>query len=331
MADTVIKKQLPGVNKNGYVLLTGTSNPKLAEAVGKFLDKPVSSPVSFFADGEISVHIPESIFKKSVFIIQPTSPPSEKHILELLFMIDAAKRAGASEIVALVPYFGYSRQDRKSSPRVPISSSVVAGIVEYTGADRIITVDIHSEQQQGFIRKPWDNIYSSYVLIPAIKALKLKNLVVVSPDKGGTARANGYAKMLKASGIAIVYKERDMEVEAKNSSRALDMIGYVKGRDALIVDDMIDTAGTMVAAAKLLKERGARRIYVAAAHGLFSKDALEKITDSPIKKVLITDTIETKRRVSDNRKIKVIPIGALLGEVIRRTYTGETLSTDLLT
>src|SRR5260370_4940604 len=172
-------------------------------------------------------------------MIQPTSIPVNDNIMELIFMIDAAKRASAREIIAVIPYFGYSRQDRKEMPRVPISASAVSSMIDHAGADRIITIDIHAEQSEGFIQKPWDNLYGSYSLLPAIKARNLSNLIVASPDKGGMLRATGYAKLLQAAGIAIVYKERD--VALNNISEALAMIGDVKGQDVLLVDDMIDT------------------------------------------------------------------------------------------
>ncbi|OGH19395.1 MAG: hypothetical protein A3F31_03325 [Candidatus Levybacteria bacterium RIFCSPHIGHO2_12_FULL_38_12] len=313
---------------NDFILLTGRSNPKLAKFIGKILKKEVFEPVTIFSDGEIRVKIAHNLRRRHVFVIQSTCTPVNDNLMELIFMIDAAKRASASEIIAVLPYCGYSRQDRKEMPRVPISSSVVARLIENAGADTIVTVDIHSEQQQGFITGPWDNLYASYSLIPVIKSKRLKHLVVASPDKGGVKRATGYARLLNAEGIAIVYKERDMAVN--NKSEALEIIGNVNGKDVLLVDDMLDTATTLVNAANLIKKRGARRILASTTHGLFTGGALEKISQSAIDEVLITDTIPSKPGVLQNKKITVISVANLLAEAIRRIQTGESMSKDLI-
>ena len=215
-------------NSNGFVLLTGTANLKLAQDVAKILGQNIDETVSVFADGEKRVIIPENLRKRDVFIIQPTCPPVDSSLVELFLIIDAAKRSSASEVTAIIPYFGYSRQDRKDRPRVPISSSIIARLIEYSGADRILTIDIHSEQQPGFVEIPWDNLYSSYSLLPTLKKEFPKNLVIASPDKNGVARATFYAELLDADGIAIVFKERD--VHKKNESKALDMIGEERKR-----------------------------------------------------------------------------------------------------
>jgi ribose-phosphate pyrophosphokinase len=249
--------------------------------------------------------------------------------MELLLMIDAVKRAGPNEINIIIPYFGYSRQDRKNAPRVPISAAMVADLIEHVGTDRVITIDLHSEQQQGFFNGPWDNLYGSYTLLPKIKELVPNNLIVVSPDKGGTARANAYARRLNADGIAIVYKERDTVY--KNESRALGMIGKVSGKNVLLVDDLVDTGGTMSNAAKLLKRKGAKKIYAAVAHGLFSRNGLDNITKSPIEKVIITDTITPKKKVRESSKVEIVSVAPLIAEVIRRTFAGASLSPDLIT
>lgn len=315
-------------NSNDFILLTGRANQKLADAIGKILRMEVSCPISIFFDGEIRVRIKQNLRRRSVFIIQPTSKPVNDHIMELVFMVDAARRASASEIIAVIPYFGYSRQDRKEMPRVAISSSAVASMLVNAGVDRILTVDIHSEQQEGYVQIPWDNLYGSYSLLPIIKNRNLKNLVIASPDKGGMLRATGYAKLLHSEGVAIVYKERD--VKLNNVSNALEMIGIAQDKDVLIVDDMIDTAGTMVHAANFIKEKGARSIRVVATHGLFSGDALQKITDSAIEEVLITDTIDHRKEVLDNPKITIVSVAPLVAEAIRRIKTGESISKDLI-
>jgi len=314
--------------ENGLVLVTGRSNPSLATQIAEYLNKDLHESVTAFADGEIRVIIPPNLRQRHIFIIQSTSQPVNDNLMELILMVDAARRSSAKEITVVVPYFGYSRQDRKEMPHVPISSSVVANILVNAGADRIVTVDIHSEQQQGFVKVPWDNLYGSYSLVPAINKEKLKNVVVAAPDKGGMTRAIGYARRLGASDVALVYKERDINVN--NKSEALDMIGAVKDRDVLLVDDIIDTAGTIVNAANFIKKRGARRIIVAATHGLFSGPALERITKSNIDKVVITDTINQSKHITKHPKIVSVSVSQLLSEAIRRIETGESISKDLI-
>lgn len=310
------------------VLISGRANLDLANEVGKILKKEIFCPITSFADSEIRVKGLPNLRKRPVFIIQPTSSPVNDHIMELILLIDAAKRASASEITAVVPYFGYSRQDRKETPRVPISSSVVASLIEHTGADRIVTVDIHSEQQEGFIQKPWDNLYASYSLLPVITAKHFSRLVVASPDKGGMLRATGYARLLNAEGVAIVYKERD--VKLNNVSHALGMIGDVAGADVLLIDDMIDTAGTIANAADYIMNMGAKSVQAAAAHGLFSGDALDKIAKSALQEVFITNSIMPREDVLQNKKITIVSIAPLLAEAIKRIQSGESISKDLV-
>jgi len=315
-------------NSNSFVLLTGTANLKLAKDIAKYLKKPIHETVSTFADGEKRIVIPENLRKREVFIIQPTNFPVNDNLMELLLMIDAARRASAIEITAVIPYFSYSRQDRKDRPRVPISASLVAGIIEYAGADRIVTIDLHSEQQQGFIKCPWDNLYGSYSLFPVLRKEFSKDLVVASPDKGGVPKATFYATKLKADGIAIVFKQRDVMQE--NVSDTLDMIGHVEGKDVLLVDDMIDTAGTICHAANFIKERGAKSVCAAATHGIFSGPAMQRINDSELEKVYITDTVPLNKEVLKNPKIKVISVAKLLAEAIKCIYTGDSISEKLI-
>ncbi|OGH42934.1 MAG: hypothetical protein A3B53_02050 [Candidatus Levybacteria bacterium RIFCSPLOWO2_01_FULL_42_15] len=311
-----------------FVLMTGRSNVLLAKQIGKLLKKKVHEPVSIFSDGEVRVRIVPNLRRRHVFIIQPTSFPVNDHLMELILMIDAARRASSSEIVAVIPYFGYSRQDRKEMPRVPISSSVVARCLEAVGVDRIMTVDIHSEQQQGFIKGAWDNLYGSYALIPALKKKHLKGIIVGSPDKGGVARATGYAKLLRADGIAIVYKERDVAIN--NSSETLEMVGEVKGRNVILVDDIIDTAGTITGASDFLKRRGAKQVIAAVTHGLFNGTSLERIEKSGIDKVIVTDTTALRDEVRKHPKVEMVSIAPLLAEAIRRVQTGESISSLIL-
>jgi ribose-phosphate pyrophosphokinase len=311
-----------------FVLLSGRANPQLAHAVGKILKVDVTEPISLFSDGEVRVRIQTNLRRRSVFLIQPTSSPVNDHIMELILMADAAKRGSATEVIAVIPYFGYSRQDRKEMSRVPISSSVVASMLINAGVDRIFTLDIHSEQQTGFIQRPWDNLYGSYSLLPIIKKRNLNHLVVASPDEGGMLRATAYARLLQAEGVAIVYKERDTTLN--NSSKALDMIGRVRDKDVLLADDMIDTAGTIAHAANFIKEKGAKSVRVVATHGLFSGNALENIATSAIDEVLVTDSIAHRKEVLNNPKITVVSVAPLLAEAIRRIKTGESISKNLI-
>ncbi len=316
-------------NTNGFVLLTGTANLKLAQDIAKILGKEADETVSIFADGEKRIIIPENLRKRDVFIIQPTCPPVDSNIMEILLIIDAAKRSSASEITAIIPYFGYSRQDRKDRPRVPVSAALVARLIEYAGADRILTIDIHSEQEPGFVSIPWDNLYGSYSLLPELKKhFKQSNLIVASPDKGGVPKATFYAELLNAEGIAIVFKERDLG--KNNESEALDMIGNVSGKDVLLVDDMIDTAGTICNAANLIKERGAKSISAASTHGLFSEPALERISKSFIEKVFITDSVPLSEEIKNNPKFTIISIAKLLAEAIECIYSGTSMSERLI-
>lgn len=313
---------------NGYILLSGSANKELALKVSKKLRTKVHFPCTSFADGEINVQLPVSTRKKDVFIIQPTCCDVNAHIMEIVLMADAARRASANEVILVCPYFGYSRQDRKCNPRVPISASLVASMFEQAGVSRIITLDVHSEQQQGFFKGPWDNLYASYVLLPYIKKMRLKDLVVASPDKGGTVRATAYAKRLGADGLAIVYKERDTAV--KNESQALDMIGEVANKNVLIVDDIIDTAGSITNAAKLILKRGAKSVLAASTHGIFSPPAIQRIADSPLGSVIITDSIPLSDESSRLGKIRVVSVASLLAKAFVSTYTGVSLKGDLI-
>jgi len=320
----MVKTLLKNFDIQNFVLLTGTANEPLAKSIAKKLKTTVTNPVSIFSDGEIRIKILPNLRRRHVFIIQPTCPPVNDHIMELLLMIDAARRGSASEITVIMPYFGYSRQDRKEMARVPISSALVASLIENAGANRILTLDIHSEQEEGFFKNAWDNIYASYSLTPAIKKKKLENIVVASPDKGGVPRATFYQGLLGASDLAIVYKERDLSIN--NKSEALAMLGDVKGKDVVLVDDMIDAGGTIVNAANYLKQKGARRIFACASHGLFSGKAIERISDSAIEKVIVTDSVKHRDEIVKHPKIEIASIAPLLAEAIKRIETGESIS-----
>lgn len=314
---------------NGFVLLTGTANLKLAQDIAGILGKNVDETVTSFADGEKRIIIPENLRKRDVFIIQPTCPPVDSNIMELLLMIDAAKRSSASEITTVIPYFGYSRQDRKDRARVPVSAALVAGIIEYAGANRIVTIDIHSEQEVGFVNIPWDVLYASYTLFPVVKEyFNEENLVIASPDKGGVLKASFYAEYLNAEGIAIVFKERD--VQQRNESKVLDMIGDVKDKNVLLVDDMIDTAGTICEAADIIKQRGAKSVCAAATHGLFSEPAFQRIEKCALDKVFITDTVPIAQKMLESKKIQVISIARLLAKAIGAIYNGDSISEELI-
>lgn len=315
-------------NSNGFVLLTGTANLKLAKEVGVILGKAIHETVTTFADGEKRVIIPENLRRRDVFIIQPTCPPVDSNLMELLLMIDAAKRSSASEVSAIIPYFGYSRQDRKDRPRVPISASLVARLIEFAGADRVVTIDIHSEQEPGFVEIPWDNLYGSYSFLPELKMHFKSDLVVASPDKGGVPKATFYAELLNAKNIAIVFKERS--VAKSNESEALDMIGNVRGKDVLLVDDMIDTAGTICNAANLIKDRGAARVCAASTHGLFSGTALQTIKQSALEQIFITDTVPLREEILKNPNFKIISVAPLLAEAIKCIYNGDSMSDKLI-
>lgn len=312
---------------NNYVLLTGRSNPALAKSVGNLLEKPVLEPVSNFSDMETRVMIPESLRKRDVFIVHPTSPPANEHIMELLLMIDAAKRASSGDITAVIPYFGYARQDRKDGPRVPISSEVVVRMIEAIGARRIITMDLHSDQQMGFFSGPWDNLTAKNVLLEPIKAERIGNLIVSSTDFGGISRAKKFKEGLGADGVATVYKERD--TSKHDQSKAVDLLGDVKGKNVLIVDDVLSTGGSLLHAAEFVERMGARDIYAALTHGLFIGQALERIKDSPIKKLFVTDTTAQRPEVLSNHKVFVATVAPFLAEAIRRIQDGISMSDDM--
>jgi len=304
-------------------IVSGRANQKLAESISKHLKMPLADvELTTFKDGEIKVKYRENIRGVDLFIIQPTNPPAD-NLLELLLLIDAAKRASARRINAVIPYFGYARQDRKDEPRVAISSKLVADLISVAGADRILTMDLHNASIQGFFDIPFDHLYGSVIFVDAIKKLKLKDFVVVAPDIGSTRRARAYAKRLHAD-FALVDKRRRWP----NEVEGMTLIGDVKGRDVILVDDMIDTAGTICGAASLLKDAGANKIVAIGTHPLFSGPAIERLNSSDISKVIVSNTIAIQ-----DHKIKqcgscleVVSAAPLFADAINRINKEESIS-----
>jgi ribose-phosphate pyrophosphokinase len=304
----------------GMRLLTGNANRALAEGIASTLEADLTrSTVSRFADGEIFVRIDENVRGADVFIIQPTSPPAE-NILELLLLVDAARRASAARITCVMPYYGYARQDRKDQPRVAIGAKLVASMIEKAGADRVRGIDFHQHQLQGFFDVPVDHLYAAPVLTAHYRRKKLKDVVVVAPDVGSAKMARGFAKRLDGS-LAIIDKRRP----APNVSEVVNVVGEVEGRDCLIADDMIDTAGTVSEAARALKEMGANDVYVCATHALLSGPAVERLSNAPITEVTVTDTIA----IPPERlfpQLKVLSVSELLAKAIRFTHSDQSVS-----
>ena len=290
-------------------LITGRAHRELAEKISTHLGVPLlAEDIVQFADGEIQTYFNETIRGKHAFIIQPTFSPAE-NIIELLILIDAAKRASAMEIIAVVPYFGYSRQDRKDKPRTSIGAKLMANLLTAAGINRLITMDLHADQIQGFFEIPVDHLYASTIFLPYIKSLEWDNLCVVSPDTGGTKRASTYAKTLDCD-FAIGFKQR----EKANEVAALQIIGNVKDKNVILLDDIMDTGGTICKAAQKIKELGAKKIYAMCTHALLSGNALDKIENSAIDKVIVTDTIPLKR---PSDKIEVLTVSKVIAEVIQ--------------
>lgn len=307
---------------NGMSLFAGNSNPILADRIAGYLSKPLGRlKVSRFSDGEIRVEVHENVRKQEVFVIQSTSNPANDHLVELLLLIDAFRRSSASRITAVIPYFGYSRQDKKVSPRVPISAKLVADILENTGVHRMITMDLHAGQIQGFFNCPVDNLYAAPVVIDDIKTRYQGNLVVVSPDAGGVERARAYAKRLNAS-LAIVDKRRS----APNKAEAMAIIGDVKDKIAIVLDDMVDTAGTLTAAAGVIVDQGAKNVHAYCTHPVLSGSAIERIRESSLSSLVVTDTIPLSAEAKQCGKIETLSIAKLFGKAIMRSYRGDSVS-----
>jgi len=303
-------------------IFTGNANPELAKAICAYVEVPLGkAEVTRFADGEIYVEINENVRGVNCFVVQPTCAPANDNLMELLVMIDALKRASAGSIVAVMPYFGYARQDRKSKPRTPISARLVADLLTAAGVERVLSIDLHAGQIQGFFNIPVDHLYAMPVLLEPLKQRFNQDAVIVSPDAGGVERARAYSKRLGTS-LAIIDKRRP----APNVSEVVNIIGDVKGRDAIIVDDMIDTAGTLCAAAQAVKDKGARAVFAVASHGVLSNPAVERITASPIEELIITDTIPPRPEIRACSKIKVYSVARMCGEAVKRIHHGDSIS-----
>ncbi|MBD1164494.1 ribose-phosphate pyrophosphokinase [Pelagibacterales bacterium SAG-MED13] len=304
-------------------LLTGNSNKVLSKRIAKYLkSKLVNSSIRKFADGEIYVEINENIRGNSIFIIQSVSSPANDNLMELLLCIDALKRSSAKNITAVIPYFGYARQDRKVVPRTSISAKLVSNLITMAGADRIVTVDLHAGQIQGFFDIPVDNLFATPIFGRHVKKnIKSKKIICVAPDVGGTERARALGKLLNV-GLAIVDKRRPKP----GQSQVMNVIGDVKSKTCIIVDDIIDSGGTIVNAAKALKARGAKEVYVYITHGVLSGDAVKKIKNSVIKNLVITDTIDNSEKTKNVKNIEVLPISGLMGEAIKRISNSTSVS-----
>jgi ribose-phosphate pyrophosphokinase len=302
-------------------IFSGNANPELAKEICKHLDMPLSKvEVRRFSDGEIFVEVGENVRGTDVFVIQPTCTPVNDHLMELVIMVDALRRASARRITAVLPYYGYARQDRKVAPRVPITAKVVAEMLMVVGVRRVLAMDLHAGQIQGFFNIPVDHLYAAPVLLEYIQSA-FKNVVMVSPDAGGVERTRAFAKRLK-SDLAIIDKRRDRP----NESKAMNVIGDVKGKTAVLLDDMVDTAGTLCNAAAMLMEAGAAEVHACCSHGVLSGPAIERLEASKIKSLVITNSIPLHGKGKECDKITVLPVAKLLGEAIRRIHNEDSVS-----
>jgi ribose-phosphate pyrophosphokinase len=304
-------------------IFSGNSNLALSERICSSLGLPLGkAKVRTFSDGEIMVEIGENVRGRDVYIVQSTCHPTNTNLMELLIMMDALRRASAATITAVIPYYGYARQDRKVAPRTPISSKLVADLITTAGADRVVTIDLHAGQIQGFFNIPVDNLYAAPVILEHLrKRFTDGSPVMVSPDAGGTERARAFAKRLGCS-LAVIDKRRT----GPNVAEVMHLIGDVQGKEAIILDDMIDTAGTLAQAARALKEHGAKTIYACATHGVLSGPAIERINESEIEAVIVTDTIPLGEKAERTTKVKVLSVAELLAEAIRRIHEDESVS-----
>ncbi len=303
-------------------LFSGNSNPILAEAVVRHLDTQLGKvDVGTFNDGEVNVEIHENVRGMDCFVIQSTSSPANNHLMELLIMIDALRRSSAKRITAVIPYYGYARQDRKVRPRVPISAKLVADLIGAPGTDRLLCIDLHAGQIQGFFNIPVDNIFATPVMLEEIRRRYQGPLTIISPDAGGVERSRAYAKRLDAN-LAIIDKRR----ESPNVAEVMNIVGEVKGQTCVIVDDMVDTAGTLTESARALDREGANAVYAVITHPVLSGPAIKRIAESPLKELVVTDTIPLQPDAQDCSKLHVVTIAPLLGEAIRRINNEESVS-----
>jgi len=310
-------------NNGAIRLVAGNSNPALADGIGAYIGTPLTKAVvRRFADMEIFVEIQENVRGADVFVIQSTSFPANDHLMELLIIIDALRRASARRITAVLPYFGYARQDRKPGPRTPISAKLVANLITHAGADRVLTLDLHAGQIQGFFDIPTDNLFAAPVMVRDIKQrFELENLIVVSPDVGGVVRARGLAKRINAP-LAIIDKRR----ERPGESEVANVIGEVDGGTCILVDDIVDSGGTLLNAADALLEKGAKAVYAYISHGVLSGGAVARVNNSNLKELVITDSIQPTEAVNASPNIRVLSIATLIGEAISRTAAEESVS-----
>ena len=322
-AQKFVEKPLPmeGLRTlRGLRIFSGNANRPLAEGICRYLGVPLGKThVGRFADGEINVQIEENVRGADCYVIQPTCRPTNENLMELLIMIDALRRASAGRITAVIPYFGYARADRKTAPRVPISAKLVANLIVTAGAQRVITMDLHAAQIQGFFDIPVDHLYAAPILLDYVKKKSLKNLVIVSPDVGGTERARAFAKRLNAQ-LVIIDKRRPRPNEAS----VYNIIGDVNGKTCFILDDMVDTGGTLVKVAEKIREKGALKVYAACVHGVLSGVAHDLIAQSSLDEMILTDSIPVHALAG--RKLTVLTIAPLLGEAIARNHQGKSIS-----
>lgn len=307
---------------NELKIFTGNSNRPLAEEICQYLGIPLgTATVSTFSDGEILVSVEENVRGMDVFVIQSGSDPVNRNIMELLILVDALKRSSARRITAVVPYYGYARQDRKEQPRVPVTAKLIADLITTAGANKVVCMDLHAGQIQGFFNIPVDNLYATPVILDYLQKKKLKDLVVVSPDAGGVQRARAFAKRLNA-GLAIIDKRR----EGPNQAKIMNIIGEVEGHDVLLLDDMIDTAGTIVQGALACAEEKAGRILAGCSHAVLSGPAIKRLNESKLDEIIVTNTIPINGKERLCNKIKVLSVAPLLGEAIRRIHNEESVS-----
>ncbi|MFH1138571.1 MAG: ribose-phosphate pyrophosphokinase [Pseudomonadota bacterium] len=308
--------------RDDIIIISGNSNPTLTKEICEYLGLPLGlTKVRRFSDGEVFVELGENVRGRDVFVIQSTCHPVNDNLMELLLLIDALKRASARRITAVIPYYGYARQDRKVAPRVPISAKLVADLITVAGTGRLLCIDLHAGQIQGFFDIPVDHLFAAPVLLNHFREKNLENLVIVSPDAGGVERARAYAKRLNAA-IAIVDKRR----EEANVAKAMNVIGEVTGKTAIIVDDMVDTAGTLTQAADAILKKGAKEVLACATHAVLSGPALDRIESSSLKSMIVTNTIPLTDRAKSCKKIMTMSVSGLLGEAIRRIHQEDSVS-----
>ena len=305
-------------------LFTGNANPALAHDIARHLQQPVGrASVGRFSDGEVNIEIMENVRGRDVFIVQPTSPPANDHLMELLVMVDACRRASAARITAVVPYFGYARQDRRPrATRSAITAKLVADMISNSGVDRLLTLDLHSDQIQGFFAIPVDNVYGSPVLLGEVWRQRYPNLIVVSPDVGGVVRARAIAKRLDDADLAIIDKRRPRP----NESKIMNIIGEVDGKTCVIIDDMVDTAGTLCVAAQALKDEGALKVVAYITHAVLSGGAVDRIATSSLDELVVTDTVLLSQAARECPRIRQLSVASLLAETIRRIRDEESVS-----